>query len=164
VARTGRSRALKAPFSIRAATAHDRDFVEDLGLRTIASSASRVRGGDPADLRISYARLLEFLFKQSHVLLVAVAAEERLGFLVMLDDLPDEVTGAPQAFVAYMAVEPNARRLRVASALLERAEQLAREKGLPSIALMVTEENRAARELYARTGFVTERRLLAKIL
>jgi ribosomal protein S18 acetylase RimI-like enzyme len=164
MARARRSSALKAPFSIRAGTVRDRDFVEDLGLRTIASSASGIRGGDPRELQASYGRLLDFLFDQSHVLLIAAAAEKPLGFLVMLDNLPDEITGAPQAFVAYMAVEPQAQRGHVATGLLECAEQIAREKGLPAIALMVTEENRAARELYTRAGYMTERRLLAKTL
>jgi ribosomal protein S18 acetylase RimI-like enzyme len=164
MARASRSGALKAPVSIRSGTARDRNFLRDLGLRTIASSASAIREADPAAVHVNYERLLDFLFEQSHVLLVAESFEKRVGFLVMLDTLPDEITGAPQAFIAYMAVEPHARRLHVATALLERAEQIAREKGLPSIALMVTEENRAARELYARAGFATERRLLAKTL
>jgi ribosomal protein S18 acetylase RimI-like enzyme len=142
----------------------DRAFIEDLGQRTIASSASSVRGGDPGALQASYRRLVDFLFDQSHVLLIAEASEKRLGFLVMLDELTDELTGTAQAFIAYMAVEPREQRARIATALLERAETIAREKGLPAMALMVTEENRAARELYARAGFVTERRLLTKTL
>ena len=32
------------------------------------------------------------------------------GFLIMLDSLPDEVTGGDQAFIAYMAVEHEHRQ------------------------------------------------------
>jgi ribosomal protein S18 acetylase RimI-like enzyme len=78
--------------------------------------------------------------------------------------LPDEVTLEPQAFIAYMAVEPHARRQGVAAALLAGAEAAARERGRTHVALMVTEENDAARELYAQAGYFTERRLLCKIL
>jgi len=35
---------------------------------------------------------------------------------------------------------------------------------LPYMSLMVTEENEAARALYERAGYVTERRLLSKPL
>ncbi len=82
----------------------------------------------------------------------------------MLDDLPDDVTGDVQAFVAYMAVEPELRGRGIGAALLAAAEDEARKRGLSYIALMVTEENRAARDLYERAGYVTERRLLCKIL
>jgi ribosomal protein S18 acetylase RimI-like enzyme len=78
--------------------------------------------------------------------------------------MPDEVSGAPQAFIAYMAVDLDARRQGVAGMLLARAEEIAKEQGLPALALMVTEGNEAARELYAQAGFVTERRLLVKTL
>lgn len=87
-----------------------------------------------------------------------------LGFLLMLDDIPDEVTGLPQAFIAYMAVEPQTRRRGIAAQLLRAAEDAARVRGLPNLALMVTEDNLAARELYAQAGFATERRLLCKRL
>jgi ribosomal protein S18 acetylase RimI-like enzyme len=149
---------------VRPGTARDHDFIRDLGRRTAATSASGVRRSDPRAVETAYLRLVEFLAGESHVLLVAESAGRKLGFLILLDRLPDEVTNAPQAFIAYMAVESDAQREGVATALLERAEQIARERGLPAMALMVTEENRAARELYAKAGFVTERRLLAKPL
>jgi ribosomal protein S18 acetylase RimI-like enzyme len=82
----------------------------------------------------------------------------------MLTDLPDEVTGSEQGFVAYMAVEPDARRHGVGKALLTAAEDAARARGLPFVSLMVTESNASARELYAQAGYVTERRLLCKAL
>ena len=56
------------------------------------------------------------------------------------------------------------RRGGVGSALLERAEDEARKRGAPYMALMVTEENAAARALYERAGYLTERRLLCKAL
>jgi ribosomal protein S18 acetylase RimI-like enzyme len=87
-----------------------------------------------------------------------------VGFVLMLTDLPDEVTGSAQGFVAYMAVEPDERRHGVGKALLAAAEDAARARGLPFVSLMVTESNASARELYAQAGYVTERRLLCKAL
>jgi len=82
----------------------------------------------------------------------------------MLDTLPDEVTRMPQGFIAYMAVEPELRERGAGARLLEAAEREARKRGLPYVALMVTEENAAARALYERAGYLTERRLLCKVL
>jgi len=112
----------------------------------------------------NYEKLIEFALGQSHQLLVAEEGADRLGFVLFLDNLPDEVTGSPQAFVVYAAVEPHARRQGVGQALFAAFENSARERGLPYVSLMVTEQNAAARELYAQLGYVTERRQLCKRL
>ena len=155
---------MSAAFTVRRGGDRDFAFVLDLGLRTVGDSVSALRPA-PAELaRIAYQRLVEFVREQSHVVLIAESAVEPLGFLLLLDSLPDEVTGLPQAFVAYMAVEPHARRGGVGRALLGAAEALARERGLPHFSLMVTEDNAPARQLYAQAGYATERRLLSKTL
>jgi ribosomal protein S18 acetylase RimI-like enzyme len=115
-------------------------------------------------LQMSYERLVEFAYGETAIVLIAESDLERVGFLVLLDGLPDEVTSLPQAFVAYMAVEPHARRQGHGAALLAAAENVARERGLAHLALMVTEENEPARELYAQAGYWTERRLLCRAL
>jgi ribosomal protein S18 acetylase RimI-like enzyme len=150
--------------TVRFGTKSDEDFVFDLGLRTVADSVSEIRSAPPEMARLSYERLVAFAREQSHVILIAETTLERLGFAIMLDAMPDEVTGLSQGFVAYMAVEPHARRRGVGRALLAAVEEAARERGLPHVALMVTEENAPARQLYAQAGYVTERRLLCKAL
>lgn len=136
----------------------------DLGRRTASSSVSDVRAPDKVTLDASFERLFEFTFGQSHVLLVAEENSQALGFVLFLDKLLDEVSGLPQAFVAYAAVEPHARRRGIGKALFIAAEDAARARGLPHITFMVTEENVAARELYAHLGYRTERRQLCKTL
>ncbi len=139
----------------------DHAFVLDLGRRTGHDSVSAFRDAPQDAIETSYERLVEFVTGRSHVLLIAETdLDGALGFLLMLDDIPDEVTGLSQAFIAYMAVEPQARRSGVAARLLSAAEHAARVRGLSNLALMVTEDNLAARELYAQAGFATERRLL----
>ena len=108
--------------------------------------------------------LIESVEQRSHVSLVAESDGERAGFVLLIDDLPDEITAMPQGFVAYMAVEPAFRRRGIGRALLDAAEDEARRRGLPYMTLMVTEENAAARALYRRAGYFTERRLLCKPL
>jgi ribosomal protein S18 acetylase RimI-like enzyme len=142
----------------------DRTYVRDLGERTVMTSVAAFRNADPPMVFAAFDRLLEIVEGQSHLLFIAWCGGQRAGFLIMLDELPDEVTSMPQGFIAYMAVEPTRRHEGVGAALLEAAENEARRLGLPYITLMVTEENAAARALYERNGYFTERRLLCKVL
>ena len=150
--------------AIRAAVPADRAFIETLGKRTVMSSVSAQRHPQPEAVLENYERLLEIVDTRAHVALVGELAGERVGFILVVDSMPDEVTGDDQAFIAYTAVEPRKRGIGVGSALLVAAEDEARKRGLPYMALMVTEENVAARALYARAGYRTERRLLCKAL
>ena len=147
-----------------ARAAADRAFVTDLGRRCVMSSVGSLRPAPSANAREAFDRLCEVVESQSHVTLIASRNGEPVGFLLMLDNLPDEVTLLPQAFVAYMAVEPSVRKAGVGAALLAAAEDEARRRGLPYMALMVTEENAPALRLYERGGYRTERRLLCKPL
>jgi ribosomal protein S18 acetylase RimI-like enzyme len=149
---------------VRPGRTEDRPFAEELGKRTMGDSVARFRYVNQAMLEASYDGLLDFVFRQSHMLLVAEYAGKRSGFILLLDTMPDEVTRMPQAFIAYMAVEPSVRRCGIGSRLLAAAEDWARGRGLPYMGLMVTEDNAAARALYERAGFLTERRLLCKPL
>jgi ribosomal protein S18 acetylase RimI-like enzyme len=146
------------------AGATDRAFIRELGRRSVMSSISVLRPASESAAGVAFERLYDIVESQSHVTLIAFEQERRVGFLLMLDRLPDEVTLLDQGFVAYMAVEPNFQRTGVGAALLAAAEDEARKRGLPHVALMVTEENDAARALYEGAGYHTERRLLTKPL
>lgn len=162
---TARDGFVRTELTLRAGALADRAFVLDLGRRTALDSMSAMRFAPAPVIEANFERLVAFAFDGSYVLLVAEHEfDGPLGFCLMLDTLPDEVSGLPQGFVAYMAVEPDARRRGIARALLDAAESAARDRGLPHVALMVTENNVAARELYAQSGYVTERRLLCKTL
>jgi ribosomal protein S18 acetylase RimI-like enzyme len=150
--------------SVRRGDARDHAFVLDLGRRVAASSISSLRPASLESVEIAFERLTYFVFARTHDILIAHDGAEPLGFLLLLRDVPDEVTNAEQAFVAYMAVEPAAQRGGIGRALLAGAEAIARAVGLPQITLMVTEDNTAARALYTATGFGTERRMLTKPL
>jgi ribosomal protein S18 acetylase RimI-like enzyme len=142
----------------------DRAFVKALGRRSAIASVGSLRPASEANVREAFDRLTAIVESQSHLTLIAQRNGERVGFLLLLDDLPDDVTLLQGAFVAYMAVEPSSRRSGVGTALLAAAEDEARRRGLPYIALMVSEENEAARHLYDRGGYSTQRRLLCKPL
>jgi len=150
---------------VRVGSEADRAYVRDLGSRTLRDNVADFRDADDARLRESFDDLVRYVFATSHILLVAQGDEGKTcGFLLMLDTMPDEVTRTPQGFIAYMAVEPYARGRGIAGLLLRAAEEQARSRRLPTIGLMVTEDNAAARALYRAAGYKTERRLLCKTL
>lgn len=142
----------------------DGQFVRSLGRRSAISSVGELRRATEAAAAVAFERLCDLVESQSHIAFIAHEGDTRVGFLLLLDELPDEVTMMDQGFVAYMAVEPQWRNAGVGSALLAAAEDEARRRGLPYVALMVTEENDEARRLYQRAGYRTERRLLCKLL
>ena len=155
---------MSAAVAVRRGGGADRSFVRDLGKRSAASSVSPSREARYDDVLDAFARLVEFVFERRHEVLIAEEEGAPVGFLLLLFDVPDEVTLTEQAFVAYTAVEPHARARGVGRALLEAAELQARAAGLRYMSLMVTEENGPARALYERAGFVTERRMMTKAL
>jgi ribosomal protein S18 acetylase RimI-like enzyme len=150
--------------SIRVGGPADREFLLDLGRRVAATSVSSIRPAPAPLVELAYERLVTFVLGQKGDILIATEAERRLGFLLLMRDLPDEVTMMQQAFVAYMAVEPSAQRRGIGGALLRGAEELARADGLPFLALLVTEDNTAARNLYEGFGLRTERRMMTKAI
>jgi ribosomal protein S18 acetylase RimI-like enzyme len=150
--------------TVRPGTPADRAFVTDLGRRTVIDSVAAFRPAPEKQLHHALDRLYESIARQSHLTLVAEYDGERSGFATFLDELPDEVTALPQGFIAYMAVEPHLRERGIGTALLAEVENEARRRGLPYMSLMVTEDNAAARALYERRGYLTERRLMSKAL
>jgi ribosomal protein S18 acetylase RimI-like enzyme len=150
--------------AIREARVADWRFIDALGKRTVMDSVSALRHPVAREVERNFDTLLDVVRTRPHRALIAELDGAAAGFLLLLDSLPDEVTGEDQAFVAYMAVDPNMRAQGVGAALLGRAEDEARRAGVPYISLMVTEENAAARALYERAGYVVERRLLCKTL
>ncbi len=149
---------------VRRARAEDQAFIADLGGRSVEASASSLRPAGNAELVANFAALLTYALGRDHAILLAEREGRPSGFALLIFDLPDEVTGVPQAFLAYMAVEPAHRCLGTGRALLRAAEDEAIGRGLPYISLMVTEENEAGRRLYEGAGYATERRLLCKAL
>lgn len=155
---------MSATIAIRRGTVRDRAFVVDLGRRVSPTSVSSIRIALPPLVEGAYERLVEYVLAREHDVLIAESGGEAAGFALLIYDLPDEITLTEQAFIAYMAVEPAAQGQGIGRALLESIEDHARRRGAPYLSLMVTEENAAARELYAAAGFTTERRMMTKAL
>jgi ribosomal protein S18 acetylase RimI-like enzyme len=155
---------VNATVAVRRGEHDDRGFVRDLGRRSATSSVSAVREARHDDVLDAFDRLAEFVYGRRHDVLIAEEHGERVGFLLLLYDVPDEVTSTEQAFVAYTAVEPFARGRGAGRAMMNAAEDYARAHGLRYVSLMVTDDNTPARALYDNAGFVTERRMMTKVL
>src|SRR5262249_17913356 len=66
--------------------------------------------------------------------------------------------------VRGLVVAPEARRLGVASALLEAAERVAAERGARKLSLQVLGGNATAMRLYERHGYTVEGRFVEEFL
>ena len=155
---------MSASFTVRRGDVADRDFVLDLGRRSATSSLSPVRDARHPAVLDAIEKLVDFVYTRKHDVLIAEDGAVAVGFLLLIYDVPDEVTGTEQAFVAYTAVEPFARGRGAGRAMLDAAEEFARARGLLYVSLMVTDDNTPARTLYERSGFMTERRMMTKRL
>lgn len=153
---------MNATVAIRRAERADRGFVLDLGTRVVDTSISSLRTALLPLVESAFRTLTEYVWSRDHDTLIAEEAGRPVGFVLVVHDLPDEVSLTPQVFIAYMAVEPHARRRGIGHALLAAVEGLARQRGVDYVSLMVTEDNAAALGLYAGAGFATERRMLTK--
>ena len=142
---------MNSAVAVRRGDRDDRDFVRDLGRRSATTSVSAVRAGRDEDVLEAFERLVEFAYGRRHDVLIAERNGERVGFLLLLYDIPDEVTLTEQAFVAYTAVEPSARDRGVGHALMVAVDEFARAHGMRYVSLMVTEDNAPARALYDHT-------------
>jgi ribosomal protein S18 acetylase RimI-like enzyme len=155
---------VNATVAVRRGDREDREFIRDLGRRSATTSVSAARVAGTDEVLEAFDRLVDFVYSRRHDVLIAERDGERLGFLLLLYDIPDEVTLTDQAFVAYTAVEPAARGGGIGRALIDSVDSYARAAGLRYVSLMVTEDNAPARTLYDHAGFLTERRMMTKVL
>ena len=156
---------VRVSIEVRRATPDDDRFISALGSSTALSSISRLRHVSDDTAALSFRRLLMFCRERPGTIdFIADVDGEPAGFLILLTDVPDDVTLKEQAFVAYMAVAEPLRSRGVGTALLRTAEAEARRLRLPHLCLMVSADNAPARALYERAGFSAERVQLAKAL
>lgn len=150
---------------VRLARDDDQSFIDALGIQTAVETLSPLRAVADAVAEQAYKRLIAFCRGRSDtVTFVGEADGRRAGFLIMLTDVPDDVTQMPQAFVAYVAVLALERGRGIGRALVQAAEAESRRRKLPHISLMVSADNSAARSLYVSEHFMQERILMTRPL
>ena len=85
------------------------------------------------------------------LMLVAFAGERPVGF-VLAHELPRPHGDRAKLFVYEVDVAETHRRRGIASALLARLAELARERGIPAGFVLTDEDNAAANALYDAAG------------
>jgi GNAT superfamily N-acetyltransferase len=141
---------------IRAAVAEDSEFILHLAERLV--EFGDVPGRDRAAMIARDRSVLALALTGGGGSAVFVAVDDHgrsLGFihLTTADDYYDART---TAHVADVVVAREAAGRGVGSALMDRAEQWAREQGFAMLTLNVFSANRRARDLYTKLGFAEE--------
>jgi ribosomal protein S18 acetylase RimI-like enzyme len=153
--------------NVRLATPEDEEFIATLSLEAARASISPWREA-PREQIEARARAWQEWGRSPDLQSVTLIAEDeqgqRLGYIVLILNTHDELTGEPQGFVADIAVAPGVRRRGVGAALLRAAEDYAAGQGLPYLALSVSSFNAPALRLYQRLGYQEEWKKLVKRL
>jgi ribosomal protein S18 acetylase RimI-like enzyme len=150
--------------TIRPATEHDRAFILSLADRLADferpawRTAEEIAEGD----RRALAGELDTP-SDDNGLFVALLDQQRAGCLLMWT-LEDYFSGERHAHISVIAVTRDAEGRGVGRALMDYAEQWARERGHTRLTLSVFDSNRRAQALYERAGFQVEMRRYAKAL
>ncbi|MDQ6766279.1 MAG: GNAT family N-acetyltransferase [Candidatus Eremiobacteraeota bacterium] len=151
--------------SVRAARDDDRSFIETLGRQTALETVSPVRAITQDVAEQAFRRLVAFCRdRPGTVIFIADVDAQPAGFLILLTDVPDDITQLRQAFVAYVAVREGERGQGVGRALIRAAIAEGQRRDLPHISLMVSANNAAARTLYESEDFQHDRILMSRPL
>ncbi len=116
--------------------------------------------GQPYDEPRAAAFLRDRLSRQESVVLLAGEAGAALGFAQLYPGF-SSIAAAPAWVLGDLYVLRQARGSGVATALMRRAEDLARGAGAVHLALETAVDNLTAQRLYEREGFRVERGFLA---
>jgi len=152
---------------VRAATPEDEEFIAALSLEAARASISPLREATPEQIEARVRARQEWGRSPDLESVTLIAEDEqgqRLGYIVLILNTHDELTGEPQGFVADIAVAPGVRRRGVGAALLRAAEDYVASQGLPYLALSVSSFNAPALRLYQRLGYREEWKKLVKRL
>jgi ribosomal protein S18 acetylase RimI-like enzyme len=153
--------------NVRTATVEDEEFIATLSLEAARASISPLRETPLEQIEARVQARQEWGRSpdlQSVTLIATDEQSQRLGYIVIITNTHDELTGEPQGFVADIAVAPGARRRGVGAALLRAAEDYVAGQGLPYLALSVSSFNAPALRLYQRLGYQEEWKKLVKRL
>ena len=153
--------------NVRLATPSDEEFMTALSLEAARASISPLRQTPREQIEARWRARQEWGRSpdlQSVTLIAENEQGQRLGYIVLILNTHDELTGEPQGFVADIAVAPGVLRRGVGAALLRAAEDYAVSQGLPYLAFSVSSFNAPALRLYRRLGYQEEWKKLVKRL
>lgn len=149
----------------------DQDFVDLRKLIMIVQDTEASTNPDRLSGEEMVDKYLEFLFKEHREkkgkIFIAEVDGKIAGMVAMRVELKDfELINKPikGIFISDIAVYSEFRRIGVAKALLKKATDYAREKGLDSLRLSIVPKNLPALNLYKQLGFTEYELILVKEL
>lgn len=148
--------------SIRPASPEtDRAFVESLDMRL--ADPIEAPAHDRSTVEAFQRRFTETAWSDDGgaTFIAEDSSGKRLGYINVRSG-HDDVADQPCAYIALLAVVPEAEGRGVAGQLLERAESWSRGQGFALISLDVFASNLRAQEFYNRAGFGVETMRLVK--
>ncbi len=157
-------------YEVRRATADDLPDVVELASAMVVHSVSPFRAINPEEVKEFRRRDLQALedaVTQPNVaVFVAVERESGrfLGHVVVVSGHTESSTGESQSWIFDISVIHECWSAGVGKALVERAEDFSRARGMRYIGLGVTSANERAVRFYERLGYAEERKRMIKVL
>jgi ribosomal protein S18 acetylase RimI-like enzyme len=150
---------------VRAFVPADKDFILSLVARFSGFDLPEWRTANMID--IANQKFLQKALEQSDPNSAFFIAEDengqRAGF-IHLQTQTDHFTGENHGYISELAVDKSFEGQGVGRALLEKAEEWARQKNYRLLTLYVFAGNERARQLYERNGFQQELVKYAKVI
>ncbi len=150
---------------VRSMRPDDREFILTLTSRLEAVGTPQWR--DPSRMRAFHQHYSEETVNAAGTDEAVFVAEHedgnRLGVVHVLES-SDGLTGARQGYVATLAVDEAAAGRGAGGALMAKAEDWCRDRGLGIVALDVFAQNTGARGFYAHLGYQDETLKMIKVL
>lgn len=157
-------------YTIRRAHPPDLPNIIDLAVDMVVHSVSPYRSISPENVQEFRRRDLMALndaINQPHIG-IFMAEEDGstrfLGAVIVVCGYIESSTGESQSWIFDLSVVPDAWSQGIGEALMQCAEEFARERGFRYIGLGVTTANERAVRFYERLGYAEERKRMIKTL
>lgn len=98
-------------------------------------------------------QIIEWKQQGHSTIFIAILNGEHVGYLMVIGNT---ATRAAHRAAVVLGIQKSAQNKGLATALLEKAEDWAKTKGISRLELTVVEENDAARKLYDKAGYKAE--------
>lgn len=95
--------------------------------------------------------LLDFAFKRSEAIYVAVSKSEIVGYLFLYTDAT--IRSIKRGWVFNLGVSAGYRRIGIARSLMRHAERFSKKHGALTVELLVKKENKPAVQFYKNLGY-----------
>lgn len=138
-------------FKIRKATEKDRSGIFSIFKEVVRENEKKRILLKKGGLESFAQELLDFAFRRSEAIYVAVSKNEIIGYLFLYTDAT--VRSIKRGWVFNLGVRAGYRRIGIARSLMRHAEKFAKKHGALTVELLVKKENNPAIQFYKKLGY-----------